>query len=171
MSEQQMLYCLIAFILGWMVSKHMGNGFSVDGVKQCINKTDIVAVDDTGKVVIPPLLCRSAPGYNKELCDSTWDEKTCADMGSMCMWNRGNEQQIYPENVKEKRCYYIPSGGNIDPNDIYKHDGLWATEAFPGDCSKLYVNDNGKNYLCEGKGDYGSRNCVVSNTSCQKSQS
>ena len=29
MSEQQMLYCLIAFILGWMVSKHMGNGFRV----------------------------------------------------------------------------------------------------------------------------------------------
>ena len=29
MSEQQMLYYLIAFILGWMVSKHMGNGFSV----------------------------------------------------------------------------------------------------------------------------------------------
>ena len=29
MKEEQMLYCLIAFILGWLVSRHMGNGFSV----------------------------------------------------------------------------------------------------------------------------------------------
>ena len=29
MSDNQMLYCLVAFILGWLVSRHMGNGFSV----------------------------------------------------------------------------------------------------------------------------------------------
>ena len=29
MKEEQMLYCLVAFILGWLVSRHMGNGFSV----------------------------------------------------------------------------------------------------------------------------------------------
>ena len=29
MSEDLMLYCLIAFILGWLVSRHMGNGFRV----------------------------------------------------------------------------------------------------------------------------------------------
>ena len=29
MSDNEMLYCLIAFILGWLVSRHMGNGFSV----------------------------------------------------------------------------------------------------------------------------------------------
>ncbi len=30
MSEnEQMFYCLIAFILGWFLSRHMGNGFSV----------------------------------------------------------------------------------------------------------------------------------------------
>ena len=29
--DEQMLYCLIAFILGWLVSRHMGNGFSVGG--------------------------------------------------------------------------------------------------------------------------------------------
>ena len=32
MSEQKMLYCLIAFILGWLVSKYMGDGFRVGGV-------------------------------------------------------------------------------------------------------------------------------------------
>ena len=31
MNEEQMLYCLIAFILGWLVSRHMGNGFRVGG--------------------------------------------------------------------------------------------------------------------------------------------
>ena len=29
-----MLYCLIAFILGYLVSRHMGNGFSVGGQKK-----------------------------------------------------------------------------------------------------------------------------------------
>ena len=31
MSEDLMLKCLIAFILGWLVSRMMGNGFSVGG--------------------------------------------------------------------------------------------------------------------------------------------
>ena len=31
MSEDEMLKCLIAFILGWLVSRQMGNGFSVNG--------------------------------------------------------------------------------------------------------------------------------------------
>ena len=29
MDEDTMLYCLIAFILGWLVSRHVGNGFSL----------------------------------------------------------------------------------------------------------------------------------------------
>ena len=29
-----MLYCLLAFILGWMVSKQMGNGFRVGGQRK-----------------------------------------------------------------------------------------------------------------------------------------
>ena len=33
MSDNEMLYCLIAFILGWLVSRHMGNGFSVGAGK------------------------------------------------------------------------------------------------------------------------------------------
>ena len=31
MSDNEMLYCLIAFILGWLASRMMGNGFSVGG--------------------------------------------------------------------------------------------------------------------------------------------
>ena len=29
MSEQLMLYCILCFILGWILCKHIGNGFSV----------------------------------------------------------------------------------------------------------------------------------------------
>ena len=29
MLDNEMLYCLIAFILGWLISRHIGNGFSV----------------------------------------------------------------------------------------------------------------------------------------------
>ena len=31
MKEEQMLYCLVAFILGWFLSRQMGNGFSIGG--------------------------------------------------------------------------------------------------------------------------------------------
>ena len=34
MSDNEMLYCLIAFILGWLVSRQMGNGFSVGADQQ-----------------------------------------------------------------------------------------------------------------------------------------
>ena len=33
MSDNEMLYCLIAFIIGWLASRHMGNGFSVGAAK------------------------------------------------------------------------------------------------------------------------------------------
>ena len=36
MSEEQMIYCLIAFVLGYLLSRQMGNGFSVGmSTKQC----------------------------------------------------------------------------------------------------------------------------------------
>jgi len=46
MSEQKMLYCLIAFILGWLASRIMGNGFSVGGQPVVNNYT----IDDLDKL-------------------------------------------------------------------------------------------------------------------------
>ena len=40
MSDNEMLYCLIAFILGWLASRHMGNGFSIGGVTNCVLDDD-----------------------------------------------------------------------------------------------------------------------------------
>ena len=31
MSDDLMLKCLIAFILGWIISRQMGNGFNIGG--------------------------------------------------------------------------------------------------------------------------------------------
>lgn len=48
MKEEEMLYCLIAFILGWLVSRQMGNGFSVGGQQSnmagdCDQNTDCIS--------------------------------------------------------------------------------------------------------------------------------
>ena len=47
MSEDLMLKCLIAFILGWFLSRQMGNGFSVGGEKNKCNPYSDDPLDDT----------------------------------------------------------------------------------------------------------------------------
>ena len=39
MSDEQMLYCLLAFVLGWLVSRQMGNGFSVGGIGEACSSS------------------------------------------------------------------------------------------------------------------------------------
>ena len=39
MSDKDLLYCLVAFILGWLTSRMMGNGFSVGGEISCTGQT------------------------------------------------------------------------------------------------------------------------------------
>ena len=44
MSEDSMLKCLIAFILGWLASRMMGNGFSVGGediISKCKDNVEV----------------------------------------------------------------------------------------------------------------------------------
>ena len=38
MSEEQMIYLLIAFVLGWLVSRHMGNTSSILNIKPITDK-------------------------------------------------------------------------------------------------------------------------------------
>ena len=64
MNENEMLYCLIAFILGYLVSRHIGNGFNVSGQ------------------AIP--LCNTYNG-SKSGCDS---------MGMKCKWNNNQCENI-----------------------------------------------------------------------------
>ena len=45
MTDNELLCCLIAFILGWLISRHMGNGFSVGGAgSKCIPDEASVAL-------------------------------------------------------------------------------------------------------------------------------
>ena len=38
MSDNEMIYCLIAFILGWLISRMMGNGFRVGAADSLENR-------------------------------------------------------------------------------------------------------------------------------------
>jgi len=40
MNDEQMIYMLIAFVLGWLVSRHMVDGF-IEGFQQCGDADDL----------------------------------------------------------------------------------------------------------------------------------
>lgn len=61
MSEDSILKCLIAFILGWLASRMMGNGFSVGGEVFNVCKTDNDC--DTGEC------CAGDNCVPREICD------------------------------------------------------------------------------------------------------
>ena len=76
MSDNQMLYCLIAFILGWLVYRHMGDGFSV-GAPRCMN--------DLGGLIHPVQSPLGERGWPKT-CD---DPHNCNDKKQVieyCEW-------------------------------------------------------------------------------------
>jgi len=51
MTDEQILYCVIAFVLGYLLYRHMGNGFSVGGTtKSC--KTCAGSLVTTGATAI-----------------------------------------------------------------------------------------------------------------------
>ena len=104
MDENEMLYCLIAFILGYLVSKHIGNGFNVGGV---------------GKE------CSTARG------DDWYEGKTC-DNNEYCD-NRGKQRYgfcVPCKNYKQNRIYDNPcvcdrwKQGNIHVCDRWKRGNI-----------------------------------------------
>ena len=91
MSDNEMLYCLIAFILGWLISRHMGNGFSVGGAKD-------LPVADPNTFATPDWLAKQAWVANcmrlersLSLCK---DEKCKAD------YNRSIEHESCRDDVR-----------------------------------------------------------------------
>jgi len=54
-----MLKCLIAFILGWFLCKHMGNGFSVGGMDWSLSKIgkDIIHAVDVAPTMLSDNIC------------------------------------------------------------------------------------------------------------------
>ena len=89
MSDNEMLYCLIAFILGWLASRMMGNGFSVGGqmpdreryrlnreYKKCIHNNFVIGAPDSANIKRQtqncncPYICQGLAGLgeSKDLC-------------------------------------------------------------------------------------------------------
>lgn len=80
MSDETMLKCLIAFVLGWLVSRMMGDGFQVGG--QNTNGHDIMLWENAVKCGYQQIgiLTNGITNINK-LCNSTDD---CNDNDKSC---------------------------------------------------------------------------------------
>ena len=123
MSEEQMLYCLIAFILGWLVSRHMGDGFSV-GAQKCI---------------VRPQFKKKYKKKHPGTLDS--------DLNMLCHLTGANSLDSDPEGLNElekKKCMAVERDGEkacqlVDPvaktsgeespiskvNECTFHDNCW----------------------------------------------
>ena len=58
MSDNEMLYCLVAFILGWLTSQMMGNGFRVGGQKKGVKGVGGVPCDNDKQCESWGYVCR-----------------------------------------------------------------------------------------------------------------
>ena len=148
MSEDLMLKCLIAFILGWLVSRTMGNGFSVSAdtmfeedmkeVQEGVNivKKGMKFIDESGLTT-----CLDYHG------ESYWDKNNTKNNG-LSLKNKTNEccnlarerqpsshngETVYREPTK---CHDIKFCGDIDihraPSYQEVNYGPWKA----GVCSK-----------------------------------
>ena len=86
MSDNEMLYCLVAFILGWFVSRQMGNGFSVGGkmenATQNMENAFKTAYEDfanNSELNNDIIKCRDS-------CDSPGENSQCSLGYPMCRW-------------------------------------------------------------------------------------
>ena len=59
MNEDELIYCVIAFAIGWLLSRHMGNGFSV-GIAESGQKCST----DGGNYTCNPKDCTTEPKLN-----------------------------------------------------------------------------------------------------------
>ena len=75
-----MLKCLIAFILGWLVSRMMGNGFSVDG-----DLKDITLPSDlhVNKNMLENIITVYNNECNDKSDDNTFNRSICSDKKSL----------------------------------------------------------------------------------------
>ena len=130
MSENQMLYCLIAFILGWLLSKYMvrGNGFSI-------------GITSDGKTSDGKMDCTSNPTVQKQSCQ----------MYERCL-NYGKKSIEYCNNLPDcKVDKSICNKYNIvipekDTNKKVCEDG--SKPIPPKECIGSACNDDDKPHCC-----------------------
>ena len=81
MSEEQMLYCLIAFILGYLANRMMGNGFSVGG-SNCGDGGGAFIADCSSIRLNNSLTDSHERDNDHALCSSRWTQTNDSDFGS-----------------------------------------------------------------------------------------
>ena len=100
MSDDQMLKCLIAFILGWIVSRQMGNGFSVGA-----NMADYLEMKSIAKKY-PPCGTYKYDNNGSGSCIKGDNDYECRDIYYNVLCTNYNKSIEY--------CRNISSGGIND---------------------------------------------------------
>ena len=116
MNENEMLYCLIAFILGYLISRHMGDGFNVGIAEICPTikpgGTQVACCNPNEKDSLCPKYFRvdKKPSQKCQKCgegkDSCLCPKTCIQDGKRCTLKDG-ETSCCSNNCADER------GGSI----------------------------------------------------------
>jgi len=142
-----MLKCLIAFILGWLLCKYMGNGFSVGaGYKTpkegciCSHKGDgpwkynrgEVVKDGDNNLKLHPTTNNDkeffVPLWNKAACDSSndgWSPDSDNRDGYTCNWTKNTKDVLWSDNPPFQ-C------GETCP---------WITDTCPDDCAEEVIEE------------------------------
>ena len=105
MSDDEILKCVIAFILGWLASRMMGNGFSVGVViPDCTGDKTLVKMADTDADV--PAHCSEVPireeckDYYEQTGGPYTQKSQCVSQGWYKSCNTGDECKA----VSPKEC-------------------------------------------------------------------
>ena len=104
MSDNEIFYCLIAFILGWLIARMTGEGFNVGG--------------DTTATPTPPASCNADyQGTNSDCNDFSENDCNTKSNGN-CSWNENSNECIISEdysNLMKTICKVASNNCNAFP--------------------------------------------------------
>ena len=97
MSDTEMLYCLVAFILGWFLCKHMRNGFTVGGARVSCKNGD--SGRSPRKTPRNEHICNRisvSPTNTLDMCDNFYEKDTVSwppftNQGNICVIDTNNQ--------------------------------------------------------------------------------
>ena len=131
MKDDEMLYCLIAFILGWFVSRHIGDGFSVGGQKEkgtCLFRGNSLlsrstelgtdnpydenfnTIADADPIKSGDQFCALHLLNTKKACTDTRHAKH-QDKPPICIWQK--EKSYWCKKGKNQKCPKHPVSGKV----------------------------------------------------------
>ena len=106
MSDNEMLYCLVAFILGWLTSRMMGNGFSIGGDKKlegrCIPDPVVFDKMPYKTTKQKDAMFEACSQYTQASWDKDNNNWTCS-MGDSETWGKWCKYVSPEEQIAEKK--------------------------------------------------------------------